>query len=60
MTEHDETLLYERLTKMRKEINELRRHSTLLQRIVAEQSAQMSAMWEAMQIRPAKKTKHSP
>jgi hypothetical protein len=60
MTEHDEELLYQRLTKMRKEMNELRRHSNLLQRIVAEQSAQMAAMWEAMQAMPRKKTKLSP
>ena len=59
MTEQDEELLYERLTKMRKEINELRRQSTLLQRIAAEQSAQMEAMWEALQIASAKKVQNN-
>lgn len=59
MSEQDEELLYERLTKMRKEINELRRHSRLLQRIASEQSAQMAAMLEALQIAGTKKLQKS-
>jgi len=44
---------------MRIEIKDLQRQNTILQRIAADQSATMAALWEAMQIATAKKKKQS-
>ena len=58
MSEEDEELLYARLTTMRREIKELRRHSNLMQRILADQSATMAALWEALRVATANKILH--
>lgn len=50
----------QQLALMRMEIKDLQRHNTLLQRIAADQSAHMVAMWEALRVATAKKRKSSP
>lgn len=47
------------LTIMRMEIKDLQRQNTLLQRIAADQSATMAALWEALRLATAKKKKQT-